>query len=99
MTINFESDKEVIVYALEKIISHARDHQYIFLEHSVWWISSILGLQEGLVIHIYNLKARSEFIQIKGPNNKISNADTSVHLDRFSRIIKPDSDDNNSESK
>jgi hypothetical protein len=75
MTITFESDKDIIVYALEKIISHARDTQYIFLAQSVWWISSILGLQEGLAIHIDNLKARSEVIQIKGPNNKISNPD------------------------
>jgi hypothetical protein len=60
MTITFESDKDVIIYALEKIISYARNNQYIFLAQSVWWISSIIGLQEGLFIHIDNLKARSE---------------------------------------
>jgi hypothetical protein len=59
MTISFEIDNDVIVYALEKIISYARNNQYIFLAQSVWWISSILGLQEGLIIHIDNLKARA----------------------------------------
>jgi hypothetical protein len=60
MTITFESDKDVIIYALEMIISSARNNQYIFLAQSVWWISSIIELQEGLVIHIDNLKAQSE---------------------------------------
>jgi hypothetical protein len=59
MTITFESNNDVIVYTLERIIAFARDNQYIFLAQSVWWISSILGLQQGLVIHIDNLKARS----------------------------------------
>jgi hypothetical protein len=59
MTITFESDKDVIVYALEKIISFARTNKYIFLAQSVWWISSIIGLQEGLVIFIDNLTIRS----------------------------------------
>jgi len=60
MTITFENDNNVIVYALEKIISFARDNQYIFLAQSIWWISSIIGLQPGFIIHIDNLKERSE---------------------------------------
>jgi hypothetical protein len=60
MTIAFKSHKDVIIYALEKIISYARDNQYIFLAQSVWWISSIIALQEGLVIHIDNLKIRND---------------------------------------
>jgi hypothetical protein len=59
MTIIFDSDKDVIVYALEKSISFARTNQYIFLAQSVWWISSIIGLQEGLVIFIDSLTIRS----------------------------------------
>jgi hypothetical protein len=65
MTITFESDKDVIVYALEKVISYARDHSYIFLAQSVWCISSVIGLQEGLVIHIDNLKARKKVNLVK----------------------------------
>jgi len=60
MTFTFENDNDVIVYALEKIISYARNNQYIFLARSVWWISSIIGLQQGLIIHIDNLRNRSK---------------------------------------
>jgi hypothetical protein len=60
MTITFESDTDVIIYALEKIISYARNNQYIFLAQSIWWISSIIELQEGLIIYIDKLKAQSE---------------------------------------
>jgi hypothetical protein len=59
MTITFENDNDIIVYALEKIISFARDNHYIFLAQSIWWISSIIGLQPELVIHIDNLRNRS----------------------------------------
>jgi len=59
MEITFENDSDVIVYALEKIISFARNNQYLFVAHCVWWISAIIGLETGLVIHIDNLKART----------------------------------------
>jgi hypothetical protein len=60
MTITYENDNDVILYALEKIISYARNNQYSFLAQSVWWISSIIGLQQGLIIYIDNLKIRSD---------------------------------------
>jgi hypothetical protein len=60
MTISFENDNDIIVYSLEKIISYAKDNQYIFLAQSVWWISSIIGLQQGLIVHIDNLKERTD---------------------------------------
>jgi hypothetical protein len=44
---------------LEMIISFARDNHYIILAQSIWWISSIIRLQPGLVIHIDNLRNRS----------------------------------------
>jgi len=62
MTITFENDNDVIVYGLEKIISYARENQYIFLAQSVWWIASVIGLQQGLIIHIDNLKNRETVI-------------------------------------
>jgi hypothetical protein len=99
MPITFESDKDVIVYALEKIISYARINQYIFLAQSVWWISSILHLQEGLIIHIDNLKAREEVISIKENNLKTGSPDIIVHPDRVSNIDNLDSDYNDSESE
>ena len=56
MTLTFENDKDVIVYVLERIISHARKHQYIFVAQSIWWIASVIGLTEGLATHIDNLR-------------------------------------------
>jgi hypothetical protein len=60
MMITFANDNDVIVYALKKIFTYARDSQYIILAQSVWWIALIIGSQQELVIHIDNLKKRSE---------------------------------------
>jgi hypothetical protein len=79
MIITFENEDDVIVYALEKIISFARNNQYIFLAQRVWWISSILGLQQNLVIHIDNLK-------------KQLNINTPVHLNRVAPVETSDKD-------
>jgi hypothetical protein len=90
MTITFESDKDVIVYALEKIISFARDNQCIFLGQSIWWISSIIGLQEGLVIYIDNLKVRDNTHSTKEvldtSEGGLSIVDPVVHPDRIHQI-------------
>jgi len=56
MTITFENDTNVIVYALEKNIAYTGKNQFIFLAQSVWWISSIIGVQQGLMTHIDNLR-------------------------------------------
>jgi hypothetical protein len=64
MTLTFENDKDDIVYALEKIISFARDSSHIFLAQSILWISSIIGLQQGLIIHIDNLQIRSDLTTV-----------------------------------
>jgi len=58
MTITFENDNNVIVYALDKIISFSRNSHYIFLAQCVWWLSSIIALQQSLVTHIDNLKVQ-----------------------------------------
>ena len=63
-TVTFESDNEVIIYSLEKIISHARETQYIFLAQSIWWIASIFGNMEGLVTYIDNRQLRFEASQV-----------------------------------
>jgi len=60
MPITFENDNDVIVYALEKVISYARHNKYIFLAQSVWWIVSIIGLQQELIDHIDHQRVRSE---------------------------------------
>jgi len=58
MTITFENNNDVIVYALEKIISFARENQFIFVAQCVWWLASIIGLSQGLIVHIDNLRER-----------------------------------------
>jgi hypothetical protein len=58
MTITFENDNDVIIYTLEKIISYARRTQQVFVAHCVWWLASVIGLEQGLIVHIDNLQER-----------------------------------------
>lgn len=62
MTITFDSDKDGMVYTLEKIISHARDNQSIFFTQTILWISLIISLQQGLIICMDNIKARANIM-------------------------------------
>jgi hypothetical protein len=58
MTITLENNSDVIVYALEKIISFARENQYLFMANCAWWIAGIIGFDSGLIAHINNLVFR-----------------------------------------
>jgi hypothetical protein len=58
MTLTFESDNDIIVYALEKIIVYTRRTQQIFMAQCVWWLASVIGLEPSVVIHINNLHGR-----------------------------------------
>jgi len=62
MTITFENDNDIIIYTLEKIISYARRTQQIFVAHCIWWLASLIGLKQGLVVHIDNRPIRSEIV-------------------------------------
>jgi hypothetical protein len=55
MLITFETDKDVIVYTLEMIISFCWERYLHLAAHSAWWLVSITGLYQGLFIHIDNL--------------------------------------------
>jgi hypothetical protein len=55
MTITFENDNDVIFDGLETIISYAKRTEQIFFAQCVWWLASIIGLEQGLVNHIDNL--------------------------------------------
>jgi hypothetical protein len=105
MTITFENENDIIVYALEKIISYARNNQHIFLAQSVWWISSILRLQEELIIHIDKLTVRNNIGRIEIPPESAIQSEipisgeTSVHPERVSRIQYTDRDYITSESE
>jgi hypothetical protein len=63
MTITFENDNDVIVYALEKVISYARRTQQIFVAQCVWWLASVIGLEAELVNHIDNLRKREDVLK------------------------------------
>jgi len=58
MTITFESDSDVFIYPLEKIISFAGENTYLFIANCVWWIAAVIGLDTELIIYIDNLEAR-----------------------------------------
>jgi hypothetical protein len=79
MTIDFENDNDVIVYGLEKIISFARSTGHIFLAQCVWWLASIIGLEQGVVTHIDNLK-RQELPVIQEESHS-PNCSNSEHYD------------------
>jgi hypothetical protein len=66
MTITFENDNNVIVYALEKIISFARSNQYLFVANFAWWIAGVIGLDIGLTTYIDNLELRRIISPIRG---------------------------------
>jgi len=72
MTITFKDDRDVIVYALERIICYARDNQYIFIAQSVWWISSVIGLSEELATHIDSLRIQVEKSQIATKEDQLT---------------------------
>jgi hypothetical protein len=63
MTITFETESDVIVYALEKIISFARENQYLFVANCTWWIAGIIGLDTGLTDYIDKLESKKVLIR------------------------------------
>jgi len=65
MTITFKNGNDGIVYALEKLIAYARSTQQIFAAQCVWWLASIIGLEQGSIAHIDNLRKSSEESRVK----------------------------------
>jgi hypothetical protein len=60
MPITFENDNDVIVYGLDKVISYAKAYQQIIVAQCIWWLASIIKLEQELVIHIDNLHAKAK---------------------------------------
>jgi len=90
MQITFENDNDVIIYALEKIISFAKRNQQIFVAQCVWWLASIIGLELGLISFIddlYNpITNNSEAIgRIVSPETESL---IQVHPSRVNQILK-----------
>ena len=90
MTITFENENEVIVYALEKIISYARENRYIFVAQSIWWIASVIGLIDRLATDIDNLRIRSEANQaiLEGEQSTLEKELAPAHQDHLSVSIE-----------
>jgi hypothetical protein len=92
-----ESNNDVIVYALKKIIAYARRTQQIFVAQCVWWLVLIIGLEPGLVIYIDNLQSRLPKVPQEGNMPSQDKAETSssketsglVHPDRIHQITVP----------
>jgi hypothetical protein len=82
MTITFENDKDVIIYALEKIISFAREGQLLFVANCAWWIAGVTGLDSGLVTFIDNLEARKRTGQHRDISTTPRDIDRSVSVDQ-----------------
>lgn len=86
MSITFENNYDGIVYDMEKIISFSPKHEYLFVAQCVWWLSAIIGLQQGLIIHIDTLQSRAVVadkeandIPAQPVTSKVNN--TAKHLD------------------
>jgi hypothetical protein len=72
MTITFKNDNDVIVYALEKVISYAKKTQQIFVAQCIWWLASVIGLEQGLINHIDNLQQREDLVPASEKESSIS---------------------------
>jgi len=88
MVITFGNDNDVIVYTLERIISYRMVNHHIFVTQCVWWLASIIGLQERLVIHIDNLQIQSEDYQKpSATHSDLGN----IHSSRVQQVERIDS--------
>jgi hypothetical protein len=98
MTITFENHNDVIGYALETTISYPRNNHYIVLAQSVWCMSSIIGLQKGLIAHIDCLSIRSNIgnLEVQGDSTEQSRL-PNVHPSRIEKVQNLDSDYDTSE--
>jgi len=92
MTITFENDNDVIIYALEKSIAYARRTQQIFVAQCVWWLASILGLEQGLIAHIDILQRASRETSVGTSGQRVSVTprdipeDSRIHPDRIQQV-------------
>jgi hypothetical protein len=88
MTKTFASDADIIVYALEKIISFAREKQYLFVANCVWWIAGVIGLESGLITFIDNLESRKQAYHPQRVSTTPRDIARSVSADSNLRIVE-----------
>lgn len=63
MNINFGTESDVFLYSLEQNNPLCQVHHYIFAAQCVWWLASLLGLQQGLLRYTVILAVRSVIIE------------------------------------
>ena len=92
MSITFENDNNIIVYTLERIISYARRNQQVFVAQCVWWLASIIGLEEELIIRINILRRKTVIVSQEsiGDSGKESVAKNTVEIQETVTNIHPD---------
>jgi hypothetical protein len=90
MTITFENNNNIIVYALERIISYTRRTQQVFVPQCVWWPVSIIRSEHGLINHTDNLHGRT-FISTELHSEGVGNhtvPDSSIIQDSKPKRLK-----------
>jgi hypothetical protein len=93
MTITFETDNDVIIYVFEKLISYARRTQQVFVASCIWWLASIVGLEQGLVAYIDNIQTRQKVIivpeTVPDKQKSLSPVPRDIHEDqRRDQVLK-----------
>jgi hypothetical protein len=63
MTITFATQSDIIIYALEIILSFAGENLYLFVANCACWIAEVIGLDSGVTFHIDNLETRRHLEQ------------------------------------
>jgi len=71
MPVTFKNDNDIIVYALECVIAHARQTQQIFVAQCMWWQASIFGLERELVFHLDKLQGEKDTTKLQGEGDTI----------------------------
>jgi hypothetical protein len=89
MTVTFENDNDIIMYALETVISHARRTQQIFVANCVWWLGSIIGLEDALVDYIHKLHGRTT-VRKEHTTKEVSDHEVRITLKLQDSRIQPD---------
>lgn len=72
----------MIVYATEMTIAFARSSLYIHLVQSIRWISSVVGLIVGLIMHIDTLGVQAGILTMSTFTNNLN----IVHPDQQHKI-------------
>jgi hypothetical protein len=90
MTITFETESEVIIYALGKIITFARETQYLFVANCVWWIAGVLELDPELRVFIDNSEIRNSISQTRIISTTPRDIARAVPIEDTSPDYKPD---------